>query len=184
MVGLRSIFNMLGLLVIPTSIWVYFDAKKIGVKKHAEEMTIFNTGPVGWMFWCLGFWIFAFPTYLFKREGFKKRCGVKLVQSEYHPSENVITAKQMSDINFHCPHCQQSLTVDKSAASMTLACPTCGQEITVPQPPQIQFSTRPTMPPPNIQDLDQQLRGLAKLKDEGIISQEDFDKKKKSLLGV
>ena len=184
MLVLRIVWNTLGLLVIPTSIWVYFDAKKIGVKKHAEEMTIFNTGPVGWMICCLLLWIVVFPTYLFKREGFKKRFGAKLVQPEHHPAENVLTAKQMSDINFHCPHCQQSLTVDKSAAGMTLACPTCGQEITVPQSPQIQFSTRPTMPPPNIQDLDQQLRGLSKLKDEGIISQEDFDRKKKSLLGV
>ena len=184
MLVLRIVWNTLGLLVIPTSIWVYFDAKKIGVKKHAEELSIFNSGPVGWMFWCLGFWIFAFPTYLFKREGFKKRFGAKPMQSEQHPSENAHTARQMPDINFHCPHCKQSLTVDKSAAGMTLACPTCGQEITVPQSPQIQFSTRPTMPPPNIQDLDQQLRGLSKLKDEGIISQEDFDKKKRSLLGV
>ena len=34
------------------------------------------------------------------------------------------------------------------------------------------------------QDFDQQLRRLAKLKDDGIISQDDFDRKKNQLLGM
>jgi hypothetical protein len=37
------------------------------------------------------------------------------------------------------------------------------------------------MPP---QDLDQQLRTLAKLKEDGVITEEDFSAKKKALLGL
>ncbi|MEI8315436.1 MAG: superinfection immunity protein [Verrucomicrobiota bacterium] len=46
-------------------------------------------------------------------------------------------------------------------------------------------STPPPLPvPPSHEDCDQQLRTLAKLKEDGIISAEEFDKKKKSLLGI
>jgi hypothetical protein len=34
------------------------------------------------------------------------------------------------------------------------------------------------------QDLDQQLRALAKLRDDGVITKEDFDAKKRALLGL
>ncbi len=36
------------------------------------------------------------------------------------------------DLNFHCPHCQQELLVDESAAGQLIQCPTCGAEIGVP----------------------------------------------------
>ena len=47
--------------------------------------------------------------------------------------------------------------------------------------------THPASPPPPAmppQDLEQQLRTLAKLKEDGIISEEDFNAKKKALLGI
>jgi hypothetical protein len=37
------------------------------------------------------------------------------------------------DVTFHCPHCQQELMVDATAAGQTIQCPTCNVEITVPQ---------------------------------------------------
>jgi hypothetical protein len=46
----------------------------------------------------------------------------------------------------------------------------------------------PQMAPPPLpgqpQNLEQQLRALAKLRDEGVINEEDFNAKKKALLGL
>jgi len=42
----------------------------------------------------------------------------------------------MPDIEFNCPHCKQSLTVDETGVGLQVNCPGCGKDITVPQPPQ------------------------------------------------
>jgi hypothetical protein len=36
------------------------------------------------------------------------------------------------DVNFTCPHCEQSLAVDSSGAGETVPCPSCNREILVP----------------------------------------------------
>ncbi len=36
------------------------------------------------------------------------------------------------DINFSCPHCEQTLVVDRTGAGETIPCPTCSREILVP----------------------------------------------------
>jgi hypothetical protein len=59
------------LIVIGTSIWVFYDAKKIGVKK-GQMKGIFNMGPGGWFIVCLLLWIVGFPLYLIKRPELKK----------------------------------------------------------------------------------------------------------------
>lgn len=61
------------LFTIPifTSIWVYFDAKHIGVKR-GQVKGIANLGPFGWSICCLGIWIIAFPLYLATRDEFKR----------------------------------------------------------------------------------------------------------------
>lgn len=59
------------IVVIVTSIWVYFDAKKIGIKR-GQIKGVANMGPVAWLIICLGLWIIAFPVYLIKRPQFKK----------------------------------------------------------------------------------------------------------------
>jgi hypothetical protein len=46
------------------------------------------------------------------------------------------------------------------------------------------FQIPQTSPPAQPQDLDQQLRALAKLRDDGVITEEDFTAKKKALLGL
>ena len=115
------------LIVIGSSIWVFFDARSIGVKKSNEKAQTgkvqMDMGPTGWAVCTLLLWIIAFPIYLYKRPGFKKRF----------------------------------------------------------QPASIAASPIPVSQP---QDFDQQLRRLAKLKEDGIISAEEFEQKKKALLGL
>lgn len=59
------------ILIIATSIWVLFDAKKIGAKKGLVT-GIANLGPWGWFFACLLLWIVGFPLYLAKRSSLKE----------------------------------------------------------------------------------------------------------------
>jgi len=62
---------LIWLIIIGTSIWVFFDAKKIGVKK-GKMKGIFNMGPGGWFIVCLLLWIIGFPLYLIKRPELKR----------------------------------------------------------------------------------------------------------------
>jgi tetratricopeptide (TPR) repeat protein len=54
------------LVVLGTSIWVYLDAKKIGVKKGQLD-GFCDLGPGAWAVVCLLLWIIGFPAYLIKR---------------------------------------------------------------------------------------------------------------------
>lgn len=58
-------------IIIGTSVWVFFDAKSIGVKKGLIP-GIANMTPIMWLVTCLLLWIIAFPIYLVKRGEFKK----------------------------------------------------------------------------------------------------------------
>ena len=107
------------LFIIGTSIWVLFDAKKIGVKK-GQIKGMGNLGPWGWFFVCLLLWIIGFPFYLAKRAEYKK-----------------INAKDNSKI-------------DKGQAES---------------------------------DYIPKLEKLAEMKDKGILTEEEFNMKKKELLG-
>ena len=66
--------NLIWIIVIGTSIWVWMDAKSIGVKK-GQVQGLADLGPTGWLFACLLLWIVAFPIYLAKRDEFKKING-------------------------------------------------------------------------------------------------------------
>jgi len=63
------------LLVAVTSIWVFVDAKKIGVKK-GQVKGLADLGPAGWLFACLLLWIVAFPLYIIKRPELKRVNGI------------------------------------------------------------------------------------------------------------
>lgn len=58
-------------IIIITSIWVFFDAKKIGVKK-GQLKGVCNMGPAGWLIVCLLLWVIGFPMYLIKRSELKR----------------------------------------------------------------------------------------------------------------
>lgn len=58
------------LVIIASAIWVFIDAKNIGVKKGLVP-GMGNTGPWGWFFGTLMLWIVVFPMYLYYRGKFK-----------------------------------------------------------------------------------------------------------------
>ena len=118
-----NIIIALVVVVIGTSIWVYFDAQSLGMRKGLLK-GVCDMNPGGWFFACLGLWIITFPAYLSKRSELKR--------------------------------------LNSQPAS--------------PPPP-------PRVPMPN-PDFDEYLRKLGKLKDEGLISEAEFNAKKKALLGV
>ena len=67
------------LVVIGSSIWVYIDAKNIGIKPgkiESGKMTgLDSMGPVEWLAGSLLLWIVFFPLYLWKRMHFKRVFG-------------------------------------------------------------------------------------------------------------
>lgn len=58
-------------IVLVTSIWVWIDARTLGVKKGQVE-GFFNMTPFDWFIACILFWIIAFPAYLAKRPQYKQ----------------------------------------------------------------------------------------------------------------
>ena len=59
------------LVILGTSIWVFFDARAIGVKKGLIKGMV-DMGPWGWFFVTLLLWIIGFPAYLAMRGKYKK----------------------------------------------------------------------------------------------------------------
>ena len=67
---------LIPLIVVGTSIWVFVDANKKGVKA-GQVSGLKNMGTVGWFFACLLFWIIAFPYYVTVRDQLgqaRKKC--------------------------------------------------------------------------------------------------------------
>lgn len=71
--------------IIGTSLWVYFDAKWIGVYRTGEPHKLWQLSldmePVDWLISCVLLWGVAFPAYLVKRPGFIKRFHKKRTRS-------------------------------------------------------------------------------------------------------
>jgi hypothetical protein len=58
------------LLIIGTSIWVFTDARRLGVRRgHVKGFL--DMGPGGWLAACLLLWLVAFPAYLAMRGEYK-----------------------------------------------------------------------------------------------------------------
>jgi len=63
--------QIIGVVILATSIWVFFDSKNIGVKS-GQLKGFFGMGPIGWFFACVILWIICFPAYLLKRNELKQ----------------------------------------------------------------------------------------------------------------
>lgn len=59
------------IIVIASSLWVFYDSKKISKNPSVFEGE--DMGPRGWLILCLFLWVIAFPAYIFKRVSFSKK---------------------------------------------------------------------------------------------------------------
>jgi hypothetical protein len=59
---------MMGLIVVLSALYVYYDATKHRIGKIAGEAGFANLHAGGWAICTLLLWIVAFPLYLFKRK--------------------------------------------------------------------------------------------------------------------
>jgi hypothetical protein len=94
------------LLVIGTSIWVFFDANTIGVKKGQVSGTA-DMSPVGWLLACLLLWIIAFPLYLSKRSEFKRLNIKGTIPGISQPSSQITSQRVPNPDEKICPFCAE-----------------------------------------------------------------------------
>lgn len=90
------------LFIFGSSLWVYFDAKSLGVKK-GQVKGLANIGPLGWLFSCWFLWILAFPLYLSKRSTFKQIQQLQLRQQfqQTQQTQQPIQQAQNTQQNLH-----------------------------------------------------------------------------------
>ena len=113
--------------IVGTSLWVYVDAKWIGIYRTGEPCRIYQLSldmePVDWLISCVLLWVVAFPAYLVKRPQFIKK--------------------------FH--------------------------------------QARSRMSPPPVEPIEyfyDQLRNLSRLRQQGLITDKEFNLKRKQVLGL
>jgi hypothetical protein len=65
-------------LIVSTSIWVYYDASKLGVHATGLKPSRFrfhaDMEPVDWVVSFLLLWFIAFPAYIILRPGYARKC--------------------------------------------------------------------------------------------------------------
>lgn len=74
---------LIWLFVLLSSLWVYFDAKRIGARKGLLP-GFGDMNPGGWFLVCLLLWIIGFPLYLIKR-GKIRDAAMRAAQGGYGP---------------------------------------------------------------------------------------------------
>lgn len=70
------------LIIVLSAVWVYFDAKSIGVRK-GQTRGLFNLGPGGWVVATLLLWVIAFPAYLLLRGKFKRQIQGNVIAASW-----------------------------------------------------------------------------------------------------
>lgn len=66
--------ELMWIVVIASSIWVFIDAKQIGIRK-GQMPGLFDADPVLWAAATFLLWIVVFPAYLVKRGEYKRING-------------------------------------------------------------------------------------------------------------
>jgi len=74
---------MLAVVIVASSLWVYNDARSIGVKKGQNpDLYLFDLDPAGWLSASLALWMFALPVYLYSRRMLKQRATLPMTEAE------------------------------------------------------------------------------------------------------
>jgi hypothetical protein len=84
------------------ALWVYIDAKKIGVSK-GQVRGLADMGPAAWFWATLLLWIIAFPYYLTKRSAFQHANRVPVLYRCPHCNEQIEAAAA------RCGHCNRDV---------------------------------------------------------------------------
>ena len=104
--------------IVATSLWVYLDARWIGVYCTGEPRRLLHLSldmePVDWLISCLLLWAIAFPAYLCKRREFLKR---------FHQMRSPKTSPPVAPVEYFYEQLQnlsklrkQGLITDKEAS--------------------------------------------------------------------
>ncbi|MFW6016663.1 MAG: hypothetical protein ACOCRK_09515 [bacterium] len=99
------------LIMILSSLWVLYDAKKIGLKK-GQVKGFLDIGYIGWFLACLFGWLLAFPLYLFNR---RKLMNIAYITQDICPN---CKGEINEQINF-CINCESNLEEIRSYIAVT-----------------------------------------------------------------
>lgn len=116
------------LLVLFSSVWVFIDATRLGVK--AGQLTGFKSmGPAGWLFSCLLLWIIGFPYYLSVRPDLKRalprypECGGVVVEGARKCLHCGSAVERI--LEPCCPACGQRRQIRESRLNEQIECRVC-----------------------------------------------------------
>jgi hypothetical protein len=82
-----TVFVLVTLVVVATTIWVGIDADNLGVYRGCLGGGLFDTSISGWVICCLLFWIVAFPSYLVTRRRYEQM--PRPIVTVIYPDEHV-----------------------------------------------------------------------------------------------